>query len=183
MEAEISITENRATVVGRDSTADLRDRFDRLLAADGAALIRLAASYTNSVNDRDDLFQDIALAIWKALPRFRGESSERTFVFRIAHNRGIAHVTRRRPLTGSYEEEPADRRPGPHATLSKNQQQQRLLEAIQKLPMSYRQVITLTLEGMSYAEISEVLGISETNVGARLSRARLSLRRLLEAEK
>jgi RNA polymerase sigma factor (sigma-70 family) len=184
VEVDIPISQNGATVVGTEPRADLRERFNRLLAAEGPALVRLAASYTNSQSDRDDLYQDIALAIWKALPRFRGESSERTFVFRIAHNRGIARITRRRPAEAGYEEgEQADSGPGPEAVLSKDQQQQRLLWAIQRLPISYRQVVTLTLEDMSYAEIAEVLGISESNVGARLSRARLYLRRLLEAEK
>jgi RNA polymerase sigma factor (sigma-70 family) len=68
-------------------------RFDQLLARDGPALMRLAAAYTRTASDRDDLFQEIALAIWQALPGFRGESSERTFLFRIAHNRSVAYLS------------------------------------------------------------------------------------------
>ena len=56
-------------------------------------------------------------------------------------------------------------------------------ESIRRLPIPFRQVITLTLEGMSYAEIAEVLGINESNVGVRLNRARQMLRRLMEVEK
>ena len=55
-----------------------------------------------------------------------------------------------------------------------------MFEAIHNLPIDYRQVITLTLEGMSYTEIAEILGIGESNVGVRLNRARQMLRRLLE---
>lgn len=51
------------------------------------------------------------------------------------------------------------------------------------LPLVYRQVTMLMLEGMGYAEISEVLGISESNVGARLTRARLLLREALETQR
>ena len=51
-----------------------------------------------------------------------------------------------------------------------------MLEAIQQLPVIHRQVVTLMLEGLSYSEIAAVLGISETNVGARLTRARQMLR-------
>src|SRR5215212_5546766 len=75
----------------------LERHFDRLVAANGPALTRLAGSYTNTSTDRDDLLQEIAMALWQALPRFRGECSERTFLFRIAHNRAIAHLARRRP--------------------------------------------------------------------------------------
>jgi RNA polymerase sigma-70 factor (ECF subfamily) len=172
-------------IFGRNiSKAEIEERFHQLLSVNGPALIRLAAAYTNSRSDRDDLFQDIALAIWQALPRFRGESSERTFIFRIAHNRAITYMSQRRtPATSDEEVEIADPRPNPEKGFAKEQQEARLFEAIHTLPIDYRQVITLTLEGLSYAEIAEVLGIGESNVGVRLNRARQLLRRLLEAQK
>jgi len=148
------------------------------MEAEGAALARLAASYARGPGDGEDLFQDIAVAIWQALPRFRGECSERTFLFRIAHNRGIAHVARRRlPTIDPGEDvELADKRPDPEQKLSVEQQGRQLLEAIRGLPLGHRQVVTLALEGMSYGEIGDVLGIAESNVGARLTRARQMLR-------
>jgi len=164
--------------------AALDQRFHQLLSTNGGALIRLAASYTNSPSDRDDLFQDIALAIWKALPRFRGESSERTFIFRIAHNRAITYIAQRKPAAASDEDiELPDPRPNPEKGFAQDQQERRLFDAIHQLPIDYRQVITLTLEGMSYTEIAEVLGIGESNVGVRLNRARQMLRQLLEVQK
>src|SRR6185295_15457086 len=92
--------------------------FDRLVVANGPALTRLAASYTNTLSDRDDLLQEIATALWQALPRFRGECSERTFLFRIAHNRAIAHLARSRsqPVAGE-EVEVHDPAPDPEAEL------------------------------------------------------------------
>jgi RNA polymerase sigma-70 factor (ECF subfamily) len=53
------------------------------------------------------------------------------------------------------------------------------MAAVRRLPLAYRQVVTLALEGVSYAEIADVLGISDSNVGARLTRARHMLRALL----
>jgi len=156
------------------------ERFHQLLSANGPALLRLAGSYTNNSGDRDDLFQDIALAIWQALPRFRGESSERTFIFRIAHNRAISYLAQRRRLTPAEDIEIPDPRPNPEGGFAKEQQEARLVAAIHDLPVEYRQVITLTLEGMSYTEIAEILGIGESNVGVRLNRARQMLRRALE---
>lgn len=169
-------------LVNRESLA--RD-FDRLLAANGPALGRLAASYTNTASDRDDLLQEIAIALWKALPRFRGECSERTFLFRIAHNRGIGYLARRHPNVAdlSDELEVHDPGPDPEAGLVQQQSAERLTAAIRRLPLAYRQVITLMLEGLGYGEIAEVLGLSESNVGARLTRARQMLRDLLEKQK
>lgn len=163
------------------SPADLERRLNALLAVHGSSLSRLAGSYVRGAGDCDDLLQEIIVAIWRALPRFRGECSERTFVFRIAHNRAIAHITRRRlPLADEEADiEIEDARPNPEEALSTEQQGRRLMDAVQSLPVNHRQVVTLMLEGFSYAEIAEVLGITETNVGARLTRARQMLRHLL----
>jgi RNA polymerase sigma factor (sigma-70 family) len=163
---------------GSLSAQELERRLTALLATHASALSRLAGSYVGSTPDRDDLLQDIIVAIWRALPRFRGECSERTFIFRIAHNRAIAYITRRRlPVADDANEvEIEDRRPNPEETLAAEQDGRRLIEAIQRLPVNHRQVVTLMLEGLGYSEIADVLGISETNVGARLTRARQMLR-------
>jgi RNA polymerase sigma factor (sigma-70 family) len=156
-------------------------QFLALLDANLAALGRLAGSYARSSGEREDLLQDIALALWQALPRFRGESSERTFLFRIAHNHCIDHITRRRPMASLQELEldPADGARSIEATLTQEQDSARLMEAVRKLPLIQRQVVVLALEDLDYAEIGAVLGISENNVGVRLNRARASLRKLM----
>jgi RNA polymerase sigma factor (sigma-70 family) len=163
-------------------STDTRERdFDRLLAAHGPAVTRLAASYTNTLSDRDDLLQEIAIAVWQALVRFRGECSERTFLFRIAHNRAIAYLARSRSQMARTTEEIEV--PDPESGLAQEQRAERLRQAVHLLPVAYRQVITLTLEGLGYEEIAEVLGISESNVGVRLSRARQMLRESLEKQR
>jgi RNA polymerase sigma factor (sigma-70 family) len=57
------------------------------------------------------------------------------------------------------------------------------LRAVRGLPVPYRQVVSLVLEGLEYAEVAEVLGISESNVGARMTRGREMLRGLLEGHR
>jgi RNA polymerase sigma factor (sigma-70 family) len=157
-------------------------RFDRILDANGPSLARLAASYTDNTGDRDDLLQEIAMALWQALPRFREECSERTFVFRIAHNRAIAHLARKRPATPLPVDaiDVPDPGPDPEQGLLREQVGQRLAQAVRRLPVPLRQVVTLTLEGIDYAETGAILGISESNVGVRMSRARELLRKLLK---
>jgi RNA polymerase sigma-70 factor (ECF subfamily) len=160
---------------------DRERRFLALLNANLPALGRLAGSYAGSTGEREDLVQDIALALWQALPRFRGESSERTFLFRIAHNHCIDHITRRRPMASlqDLELDPADGSRSIEARLTDQQDSARLQEAVRRLPLIQRQVVVLALEDMDYAEIGAVLGISENNVGVRLNRARASLRKLM----
>jgi RNA polymerase sigma factor (sigma-70 family) len=163
--------------------AEFERQFDRLLAENGPALARLAASYTNTAADRDDLVQEIALSIWRGLPHFRGECSERTFLFRIAHNRAVTHLTRRRPQATVEAVDVPDSAPDPEAGLAREQQGERLRRAVRALPLIYRQVVTLMLEGMEYGEIAQVLGLSESNVGARLTRARQMLRESMEVKR
>ena len=166
--------------------ATLEQHFERILAANGPALSRLAASYTNTLADRDDLLQEIAFALWQALPRFRGDCSERTFAFRIAHNRAITHLSRSKahPSESVADDEMdlADPAPGPDLHLAQRQTAARLREAVHRLPVGYRQVIMLALEGLSYREISEVLGISESNAGVRLNRARQMMQDFLNRD-
>lgn len=160
-------------------------RFDRIMREYGQALSRLSFGYEKVASARDELMQEIALAIWQALPHFRGECSERTFIYRIAHNCSITHVCRRRPAHESLDElpspsEPVDPKPHPEEQLAQAHQRDRLRSAIQRLPLVYRQVVMLMLEELSQAEIAEILGITENNVGVRLNRARKALKAALE---
>lgn len=140
---------------------------------------------------QDELFQDIALNIWRALPGFRQDASVKTFVARIAHNVLATHVAktvrtvktepnsdddRHEHLSGHVSEQVT-----PYQALDKNQRQQRLLHCIRQLKLNQQQVITLALEGMTYQEISDVLMITINLVGVRLQRAKAALTTLLEA--
>lgn len=163
----------------RKPETSLQQRYAALLNEYGAGLSRLAAAYEVSPQLREDLLQDIRMAIWLALPRFRGDASLRTFVYRIAHNRALTHVWRRKQLgilDPIDEIDLSDERPGPEAKAIENASRQALLDAIRALPLPSRQVIILALEDMSHREIGTVLGLTENNVAVRLTRARSLLR-------
>jgi RNA polymerase sigma-70 factor (ECF subfamily) len=152
-------------------------RFRALLEQYSAPIARLAAAYEPNRANREDLVQDVWLALWRALPAFRGECSERTFIYRIAHNRAIAHASRRRSVVADLEEAADLPHPSPTSEelLGMAQERARLLAAIQQLPILQREVVTLSLEDLSHSEIADVLGISENNVAVRLTRARAEL--------
>ncbi|MFT4626875.1 MAG: RNA polymerase sigma factor (sigma-70 family) [Myxococcota bacterium] len=155
--------------------------FDALRADHGPAIARLVASYLPPGPSRDDLSQDIWLAIWKALPRFRGDSSPRTYVFRIAHNRAATWVVRRPPPADATDTLAlADTGPCPERQASAKQDVRRLMRAVRTLAVGQRRVLTLVLEGLSHREVGEILGVSENAVGVRLHRARRALRAALE---
>ena len=119
------------------------------------------------------------MALWTALSRFRGDSSERTWVYRVAHNTAISFAASRRrrdgrELAGEPEREPiADARQEGDAI--DRQRRERLWAAVQELPLTERQIIVLHLEGLSAAEIEAIIGASAGAVATRLTRIRQKL--------
>lgn len=158
------------------STSSLLDeeRFERVFKEYEAPFRRLAAAYERDSDLQQDLLQEIFLAIWRALPSFRNQCSERTFFYRIAHNRAITHIDRRRFPQGSLDDALSlpDPAPTPEAQLRRASEKQELMQRVSKLPLTLRQVIVLALEGLDNAEIAAILGIADGNVAVRLHRAK-----------
>jgi len=154
-----------------------------VIRAHGDALERVVWGYVDNAPDREDLMQEILVALWRALPRFRGESSLRTFVLQVAHNRSITFATRRRRFADLPEEGLLpDPTPLVEERLIEQQHRDRLFAAIRRLPEAQRQAVMLHLEGLSQREIAAIQATSEGNVGVRLTRARKALRVLLVGE-
>lgn len=143
----------------------------------GPSLRRLASAWEQDPAGREDLLQEILLALWRALPRFRAEATERTFVYRVAMNCALTHRYRRPPQVEPLESAVriADPRQTPEAEAAASERRALLLATLQSLPFAMRQILYLSLEGLSRAEIADILGISENNANVRLSRARRAL--------
>jgi len=178
-----------------------KDReLERVLATHAAALSRLAASYESRPALREELLQDISFALWRALPSFRHQSSEKTFVMRIATNRALSHIAARKgsdlkgtrpvnfelmgrvPFMTDPILEVVDPGPMPEEEAANMQGAARLQTAVRGLPLAQRQVVVLALEGMDRDEIARVLGISEGNVAVRLHRGKALLKAALGEE-
>src|SRR3954452_15733758 len=104
-----------------------QSRYEDLLQRYVQPLRRLAWSYARDHAECDDLLQEIALALWTALPRFRGESSERTWLYRIAHNTSISYVISRNRRTSRESNaviiEPASESRSPEAQAIEREKQ------------------------------------------------------------
>lgn len=158
--------------------------FSVLLDAHAGMLGRIAASYEAQPAAREDLLQDIAMALWRALPKWRGEGSLRSFVARIAHNRCVSHIIseRRHKRADFVEEALVDRQADPQRAATRHERYERLQKALRRLPLGQRQAVTLALEGFSHVEIAKALGIKPNTVDARIGRARRTLADYLEGQ-
>jgi RNA polymerase sigma-70 factor, ECF subfamily len=158
--------------------ADHQQTFRELALAHGALIARIAASYEADPELARDLTQEILLAVWRAVPTFREQSSWRTYIARIAHNRSVTHVARAagRPVSVEMPENLECPAPRPEAVALEGDRWRSVLTAVQQLPIAYRQVATLTLEGFTPPEIAQILGLSVNAVAIRSTRARALLR-------
>jgi RNA polymerase sigma-70 factor (ECF subfamily) len=158
-----------------------KSEFDALVRDHQAMIARICASYESDRELARELMQEVLFAIWRALPARRGESSLKTFVARIAQFRAISHVAKhsRLPFEEAIDESLLDARASPDAEAIAADERARLLAAVRRLPLTYREPAVLLLEDLAPLEIAGVLGITPDLVAVRLSRARVLLRKLL----
>lgn len=158
---------------------------DKVITQFAPALARVVASYERDRALRDDLLQEVLLAVITSLPRLAHPTKLKPFMFRIAHNRCLSHVAkqmRERPTQQPLDDLASEEISHEQALMAA-ERSRRLLEAIRRLALPYRQVMTLFLEDLSYDDIAEVLGISVANVGIRVNRAKQQLMEMLNHER
>lgn len=157
-------------------------QFDALVAEHGPAIGRVAAAFERDTALREDLTQDILLAIWQALPKFRGDAPLQHFVLRIAHNRAASHALKasRAPRSAELDDRMPAATPNLETQAMQSESAQRLLAAVQQLPVDDRQLVTLALEGLPYKDIANLLDLTVNHVGVKLNRARKRLKTLME---
>ena len=149
-----------------------------------AAAYNLARWLTRNGPDAEDLVQDAYLRALKAFDGFRGDNG-RAWVLRIVRNTCYTWLqeNREHELTAAFDEEvhaTEDGSTNPETLLLRSADKQFLKEALEKLPLEFREVIVLReLEGLSYKEIAELAGIPVGTVMSRLARARERLQELL----
>lgn len=158
--------------------------FEEVLNQHHAAISRVVSTYEMHRALQEELYQEISVALWKALARFDSQSSLKTYILSIAHKRAVSHVAKhvKEPYTAEISEYEISGGDCPSENMGKTQRMEKLLKAIRCLPMLDRQLVTLALEGVSYKDISSILGITVSNVGVKLNRAKSKLNQFLSGE-
>lgn len=140
---------------------------------------RMCRVYAATDDDRRDLFQDILYHLWKSYPEFKHDAAFTTWMYRIALNTAITGLrkSKRKP---KHEEinEAVENELRTTDDANDADKVEWLQSAIGKLNQIERAVITLYLEDLSYKEMSQVLGLTESNIGVKLNRIKLKLQTL-----
>lgn len=153
-----------------------KEAFIDIIRANEGLIYKVAKVYTNSREDEQDLYQEIVYQLWKSFDSFRHESKVSTWMYRVALNTSIAHLSKHKKRGNQL--------PIEYALLSRVEQYDPLTEErigilyaqIKNLDTVEKGLILLYLEGKNYEEIASITGFTATNVGTRLSRIKQKLK-------
>jgi RNA polymerase sigma-70 factor (ECF subfamily) len=157
------------------------------LGEHGASVMKVARAYTLTGDECQDLAQEILLQAWRSLPKFEHRASAATWFYRVALHTAMNwqrkekhRRSRQQSLLEVHFLATEDANTAEQAQRRETVEQ--LYRAIHKLPKTDAALVLLYLDELSYREMAEVLGISESNVGVKLNRAKKALNELMNGK-
>lgn len=162
--------------------AEQQQRFTDWIREHGAILHHIVNGFAIGA-DRHDLMQEILLAVWKAVPAFRGQAKPTTYLYRVCHNAALLWLRTEKNYRRRVEQfgaQPAQLHSGGD-TLS-DERLAKIYAAIHQLKPLDRSLMLLSLDGLSYREMAEVLGLTESNVGVKINRIKTQLIQTLKGD-
>ncbi len=163
---------------------DHKSLFMNWLDDHAASVMKVARAYTLTSEECQDLAQEILLQAWRSLPKFERKATAATWFYRVALHTAMNWHRKDKPRQSRQQPLVEVQALAPEGADSAEQAQQRetveqLYKAIHQLPKTDAALVLLYLDELSYREMAEVLGISESNVGVKLNRAKQALSELM----
>lgn len=156
--------------------------FNHLVFEHQAMLHKICHIYSDTMEDRQDLFQEIVINLWKGFSGFRQQSSFSTWMYRVALNTAISQKRKSKNRLGKKEQlKEFSLQTDDHSSRDAEVRSMALYKGIQQLKKIEKAVILLYLEGKSYKEIADITGLSKTNVSVRLVRIKTKLGKLVKS--
>ncbi|NAS13228.1 RNA polymerase sigma factor [Poritiphilus flavus] len=151
-------------------------KFTELIKDNEGVIFKITTVYTNNESDQKDLYQDIVYQLWKSFDSFRNESKISTWMYRVALNTAISHLRSRKKQPGGSGIDKIVQRATENEDQEFEDRLKILYAQIQKLNVLEKGLMLLLLEGKKYQEIAEITGLTESNVGTRISRIKQKLK-------
>jgi len=158
----------------------LEHSFVEQLEANQNIVHKVCRLYTNNQDAHNDLFQEITIQLWKAFPKFRGDSKFSTWMYRVALNTAITLYRKKKRRIKTQEFESIEFKIKAEEYDDTGEQQLKLLyNAVKELNDIEKALVFLYLEEKNYKEISETMGISEVNARVKMNRIKTKLKTIL----
>lgn len=159
---------------------ELEHSFVELLEKHQNIIHKVCRLYTNGYDAHNDLFQEITIQLWKAYPKFRGDSKFSTWMYRVALNTAITLYRKSKRKIQTQEFDTIQFRVKTEDYDDTEEQQLKLMyNAIKELNDIEKALVFLYLEDRNYREISDTLGITEVNARVKMNRVKTKLKQIL----
>lgn len=156
-----------------------KEEFLEIVSKYQGILHKVSLVYFKNKTDREDNLQEIIYQLWKSFPSIKNHKSMGSWIYAVSINTSISRVKKKSRIEYRETVPELSEKSGIIEQISLNESLQLLLNAIHKLDEVDKSIMLLHLEEKSYDEISEIIGISKTNVGVRINRAKASLKQNL----
>ncbi|HNQ27025.1 MAG TPA: sigma-70 family RNA polymerase sigma factor [Aquaticitalea sp.] len=158
----------------------LEHSFVALLEENQNIVHKVCRIYTDNQEAHNDLFQEIAIQLWKAYPKFRGDAKFSTWMYRVGLNTAITlyRKSKRKINTSEIETVEFKLKEDPYDD-TEEEQLKLLYQAVHQLNDIEKALVFLYLEDKDYREISDTLGISEVNARVKMNRVKTKLKTIL----
>ena len=158
---------------------DIEKRFVNEISNNEMLLHKVCRIYAYTFADRQDLFQEIVIQLWKAYPRFKGDAKISTWMYRIAINTAITGFRKKKDFIAFIDPVALPGDVSDHPSEPEEEERFRqLYKAIEELNEIEKAIVMLYLEDQSYLQMEEILGISEGNLRVKMSRIKDKLRKM-----
>ncbi|HSM64260.1 MAG TPA: sigma-70 family RNA polymerase sigma factor [Gillisia sp.] len=159
---------------------ELEHQFVSNLERDQNIVHKICRIYTNDQASHNDLFQEITIQLWKAYPKFRGDSKFSTWMYRVALNTAITLYRKKKRGIQTQDYDSVHFRIKVDEYDDETEQRLSLMyNAVKELNDIDKALVFLYLENKNYKEISETMGISEVNARVKMNRVKTKLKKIL----
>ena len=157
--------------------------FVQLIRDNNGLILKVCNLYAAAVPDRQDLYQEIVVQLWRAIPKFRNESKLTTWMYRVALNTAISDYRKQQRAITTTElnfltKEIADQ----DEYTDKEEKLKSLYSAISNLSEIEKAIVMLYLDDKPYEEMEDILGINQNNLRVKMNRIKEKLRQLTKSE-
>ncbi len=161
-------------------TKILEKEFIKIISDHQGIILKICRMYCNERNDSEDLFQEIVLQLWRSYPKYNGTAKVSTWMYRIGLNTAITRLRKNSRRRDNYPLSDKDSEfPQSDSTRIDIEYDKELQAAIHTLNKFDKALVMLYLDEKSYKEMAEIMGITESNIGVKISRIKQKLKEIL----
>lgn len=156
----------------------IEKQFEGLIKENELLIHKICRMYAYAEDDRQDLFQEVVLQLWRAFPTFEGRSKFSTWLYRIALNVAITYRRQQKDFIDTYEPDKLPQHIDHNTNAEEEEQLKQLYKTIEQLNKVEKAIVMLYMEEKTYQEMEDILGITQATLRVKMNRIKEKIRQL-----